>query len=98
LWGEVRRIIRRSGAIAVRSLLAAPGRGTRLGVLVASDGMGGAVPLRDGRNRVVALGWGAACSGMAFPFTGWAGTSDVTGRCWASGRDVPTEDGCGRRR
>jgi hypothetical protein len=73
LSGEVRRIIRRSGAMAVRSLPAAPGRGMRLGVLVASVGMGGAVPLRDGRNRVVVLGWGAADSGMAFPFTGWAG-------------------------
>lgn len=57
----------------MRSLPATPGRGMGLGVLVASDGTGGAVPLRDGRNRVVVLGWGAADSGMVFPFTGWAG-------------------------
>jgi hypothetical protein len=56
LLGKVRRIIRCSGAIAVRNLSAAPGRGVCLGVLVTSDGMGGAVPLRDGRNRVVVLG------------------------------------------
>ena len=54
LWGEVRRIIRRSGAIAVRNLPAALGRGMLLDALGASDGMGGAVPLRDGRNAVVA--------------------------------------------
>jgi hypothetical protein len=75
LRGKVRRIIRRSGAIAVRSLPAALGRGIALGVLVASDGMCGAVPLRDGRKAVVALGLGAADSGMAFPFHGWMGSA-----------------------
>jgi hypothetical protein len=94
--GKARRIIRRSGAIAVRSLPAAPGRGMRLGVLVASAGAGGAVPLRDGRGRVVVVGWAAAGSGMWF--LSQAGGRRVTGRCWderpgRAGRRA--EDGCG---
>jgi hypothetical protein len=52
--------------------------------------MGGAVPLRDGRNRVVVLGWGAADSGMAFPFTGWAGAASPPA---AAGRAGGRADG-----
>ena len=89
-----RRIILRSGDIAVRNTPAA-GRRVRACAVVTSDGIGGtggtgplcalvpfcvtsdgiggtggfggAVPLRDGRGRVVAgpgSGWGAAGSGM----------------------------------
>jgi hypothetical protein len=98
-WRGARRIILRSGDIAVRNTPAA-GRRVRVSALVTSDGIGGtdgfdgtdgfggtlplcalvtsdgiggtggfggAVPLRDGRGRVVAgpgSGWGAAGSGM----------------------------------
>jgi hypothetical protein len=69
---KVRRIIRRIGAIAVRNLSSAAGRCMRAGAFVTSDGIGGAVPLRDGRGRVVVvLGWGAAGSCMAFSFRRW---------------------------
>lgn len=65
----------------------------RAGDLVASDGMGGAVPLRDGRGTVVVvLGWGAAGSGMAFPFAGWGrcGVVIERGQCQqARGLEVP---------
>lgn len=100
LRGKVRRIIRLSGAIAVRNLPAALGRGMLLGVLGASDGMGGAVPLRDGRNAVVALGWGAADSGMAFPFRGWMGSASspaAAGRA-AGTRRRRTATGAGANR
>jgi len=71
-WRGARRIILRSGDIAVRNTPAA-GRRVRVSAVVTSDGIGGtggfggAVPLRDGRGRVVAgpgSGWGAAGSGM----------------------------------
>jgi hypothetical protein len=71
-WRGARRIILRSGDIAVRNTPAA-GRRVRMCALVTSDGIGGtdgfggAVPLRDGRGRVVAgpgSGWGTAGSGM----------------------------------
>jgi hypothetical protein len=74
-WRGARRIILRSGDIAVRNTPAA-GRRVRVCAVVTSDGIGGtggtggfggAVPLGDGRGRVVAgpgSGWGAAGSGM----------------------------------
>jgi hypothetical protein len=98
-WRGARRIILRSGDIAVRNMPAA-GCCVRVSALVTSDGIGGtdgfdgtggfggtvplcalvtsdgiggtggfggAVPLGDGRGRVVAgpvSGWGAAGSGM----------------------------------
>jgi hypothetical protein len=58
-WRGARRIILRSGDIAVRNTPAA-GRRVRVCAVVTSDGIGGtdgfggAVPLRDGRGRVVA--------------------------------------------
>jgi len=68
----VRRIIRRSGVIAMRSLLSAAGRGMRVRVPVAADGTGGAVPLADERGRAwLVLGLGAVVPAMAFPFAGW---------------------------
>jgi len=68
---RVRRIIRRSGAIAVRNLSSAADR-IRAGAFETSDGIGGAVPLRDGRGRVVVvLGWGAAGSCMASSLRRW---------------------------
>jgi len=75
----VRRIIRRSGVIAIWNLSTAASRHIRVRPVVVSDGIGGAVPLADGRGRVgVVLGRGAVVSGMAFPFAGWAwrGASD----------------------
>jgi len=69
-WRGVRRIILRSGDIAVRNT---PAAGRRVLAVVPSDGIGGtggfggAVPLGDGRGRVVAgpgSGCGAAGSGM----------------------------------
>jgi hypothetical protein len=69
---KVRRIIRRSGAIAVRNLSSAAGLCMRAGAFVPSDGIGGAVPLRDGRGRVVVvLALGAVGSCMAFSFRRW---------------------------
>ena len=84
-WRGARRIILRSGDIAVRNT-PAMGRCVRVCALVTSDGIGGtvplfvtsdgiggtdgfggAVPLRDGRGRVVAgpgSGCGAAGSGV----------------------------------
>ena len=73
-WRGARRIILRSGDIAVRNTPAA-GRRVRVCAFVTSDGIGGTdgfggtVPLRDGRGRVVAgpgSGRGAAGSGMVF--------------------------------
>ena len=58
-WRGARRIILRSGDIAVRNTPAA-GRRVRVCAVVTSDGIGGTdgfggtVPLRDGRGRVVA--------------------------------------------
>ena len=75
-WRGARRSILRSGDIAVRNMPAA-GRCVRVCAFVASDGiggtdgLGGAVPLRDGRGRVVAgpgSGRGAAGSGMMSSF------------------------------
>ena len=77
-WRGARRIILRSGDIAVRNTPAA-GRCVRVSALVTSDGIGGTdgfdgtggfggtVPLGDGRGRVVAgpvSGWGTAGSVM----------------------------------
>ena len=71
-WRGARRIILRSGDIAVRNTPAA-GRCVRVCAVVTSDGIGGTggfggtVPLGDGRGRVVpgpVSGWGAAGSGM----------------------------------
>ncbi len=78
-WRGARRIILRSGDIAVRNTPAA-GRCVRMCAFVTSDGIGGtdgfggAVPLGDGRGRVVAgpgSGWGAAGSGMTSSFSTW---------------------------
>jgi hypothetical protein len=70
-WRAVRRIIRRSGVIAMRNLSSAAGRRMRVWAFVASEGTG-AVPLADGRGGAgVVLGRGAVVSGMAFPFAGW---------------------------
>jgi len=58
-WRGARRIILRSGDIAVRNTSAA-GRCVRVRAVATSDGIGGTdgfggtVPLRDGRGRVVA--------------------------------------------
>jgi len=71
-WRAVRRMIRRSGVIAMRNLLSAAGRGMRVRVSEAAGGTGGAVPLADGRGRARrVLGLGAVVSAMAFPFAGW---------------------------
>jgi len=49
----------------MRNLSSAAGRRVRMGAFVAAGGV--AVPLADGCGRVgVALGFDAACSGMAF--------------------------------
>ena len=78
-WRGARRIILRSGDIAVRNTPAA-GRCVRLCALVTSDGIGGTdgvggtVPLGDGRGRVVAgpgSGRGAAGSGMVSSLDTW---------------------------
>ena len=75
-WRGARRIILRSGDIAVRNTPAA-GRRVRVCAFVTSDGIGGTdgfggtVPLRDGRGRVVAgpgSGRGAVGSGMVSSF------------------------------
>ena len=58
------------------------------------------LPLRDGRNAVVALGWGAADSGMAFPFRGWmssASSPAAAGRA-AGTRRRRTATGAGANR
>jgi hypothetical protein len=66
-----RRIIRRSGVIAMRNLSSAAGRVMRVRAFVASGIAGGLVPLADGRGRVwVVLALGAVGSGMTFPFRG----------------------------
>ena len=78
-WRGARCIILRSGDIAVRNMPAA-GRCWGGSALVTSDGIGGtggfggAVPLGDGRGRVVAgpgSGWGAAGSGMVSSLGRW---------------------------
>ncbi len=75
-WREARRSILRSGDIAVRNTPTAD-RCVRVCGFVTSDGiggtdgLGGTVPLRDGRGRVVAgpgSGRGAAGSGMVPSF------------------------------
>lgn len=84
---KVRRIIRRSGAITVRNLSNAAGRCMRAGAFVTSDGIGGAVPLRDWRSRVVVvLGWGVVGVGMAFPSRVGVGAKVVIGHRSVSGR------------
>jgi hypothetical protein len=52
---KVRRIIRRSGANTVPNLSNAAGRSMRAGASVTSEGIGGAVPLRDWRGCVVVV-------------------------------------------
>jgi hypothetical protein len=105
-WRGARRIIVRSGDIAVRNTPAA-GRRVRVCAFVTSDGIGGtggfggAVPLRDGRGRVVAgpgSGWGAAGSAMVSSL-GTQGRRSVLGGRWlAAGRNAAAENGWARGR
>ena len=111
-WRGARRIILRSGDIAVRNTPAA-GRCVRVSALVTSDGIGetddfggtggfgGTVPLGDGRGRVVARpvsGWGAAGSGMVSSLGTQGRRSILGGRWLAAGRNAATENGVGRGR
>jgi hypothetical protein len=94
-----RRSILRSGDIAVRTTPAA-GRGVRAVVtsegIGGTGGLGGAVPLGDGRGRGVAglgSGWGAAGSGMASSLGIWGVRRSVRGGRWlAAGRNAAAED------
>lgn len=100
VWRGARRMILRSGDIAVRTT---PAAGRCVRAVVTSEGIGGtggfggAVPLGDGRGPVVAgpgSGWGAAGSGtMVFPWqTGPVAASSAT--AWlAASRNAATEDG-----
>ena len=105
-WRGARRIILRSGDIAVRNTPAA-GRRVRVCAVVTSDGiggtggLGGAVPLRDGRGRVVAgpgSGRGAAGSGMVSSSVSRVRRSVLGGRWLAAGRNAATENGRARGR
>jgi F420-0:gamma-glutamyl ligase len=62
-----RRMIRRSGVIAILNQSSGAGRPWRVGDFVASAGTGGLVPLADWRGRAGV----EVVSGMAFPFAGW---------------------------
>lgn len=99
-WRGARCIILRSGDMAVRNTPAA-GRCVRAVVtsegIGGTGGLGGTVPLGDGRGRVVAgpgSGWGAAGSGTMSSLgrQGPAAASSET--AWlAAGRNAATEDG-----
>ena len=82
-----RRIIRRSGVIAIPNLPSAAGHRIRARAFVASGGTGGAMPLADGRGRAgVVVGRGAVVSGIVFPFAGWVlGNVGAIGNRWVSG-------------
>src|SRR5580704_14009719 len=76
-WRGARCMILRSGDIAARNTPAV-GRWVRAVVtsdgIGGTDGFGGAVPLGNGRGRVVARsgsGWGAAGSGMVSSLGTW---------------------------
>jgi hypothetical protein len=93
-WRGARRIILRSGDIAVRTTPAA-GRCWGVCALVTSygiggtGGLGGAVPFGDGRGRVVAglgSGWGAAGSGMVSSLGTRMVRRSVLGDRWVSCR------------
>jgi len=62
-----------------------------------TDGFGGAVPLGDGRGRVVAgpgSGWGAAGSGTMSSLGRWGPVAASSVTAWlAAGRNAATEDG-----
>ena len=99
-WRGARCIISRSGDIAVRNT---PAADRRVRAVVTSEGIGGtggfggAVPLGDGRGRVVAgvgSGWGAAGSGMASSLGMWGPAAASSATAWlAAGRNAATEDG-----
>ena len=106
-WRGARRIILRSGDIAVRNAPDA-GRCVRMYAFVTSDGIGGTdgfggtVPLGDGRGRVVAgpgSGCGAADSGMASSLGTWgpAAAPPATAGL-AACRNAATENGRARGR
>jgi hypothetical protein len=93
-WRGARRIVLRSGDIAVRTTPAA-GRCVRVCAVVTSDGIGGtggfggAVPFGDGCGRVVAgpgSGWGAAGSGMVSSLDRRGARRSVLGGRWVSSR------------
>ena len=106
-WRGARRIILRSGDIAVRNAPDA-GRCVRMYAFVTSDGIGGTdgvggtVPLGDGRGQVVAgpgSGCGAADSGMASSLGTWgpAAAPPATAGL-AACRNAATENGRARGR
>jgi hypothetical protein len=91
-WRGARRIVLRSGDIAVRTT---PAAGHRVRAVVTSEGIGGtggfggAVPFGDGRGRVVAgpgSGWGAAGSGMVSSLDRRGARRSVRGDRWVSSR------------